>query len=62
MNHGPSREQSRLIVLMLSEPNRLRLMFGQPLFPGPDVEQYEAAMKQYNQDGADKPKQQPTNE
>lgn len=36
-----SREQSRLIVLMLSEPNRFRLMFGQPFFPGPDVDRYE---------------------
>lgn len=41
-----SREQSRLIVDMLSVPNRFRLMFGQPFFPGPDVERYEEAIKQ----------------
>lgn len=43
-----SRAESRRIVLMLSVPNRFRLMFGQPFFPGPDVDRYEEAMKAYS--------------
>lgn len=44
-----SREQNRLIVDMLSVPNRFRLMFGQPFFPGPDVDRYEEAVAQYKE-------------
>lgn len=64
MNPSPSREQSRIIVLMLSVPNRFRLMFGQPFLPGdPGVERYLEALKERREnEKAEKPKQQPTNE